>query len=80
MKAACSKITVLACLLALLVASAKCKENQASSTPSQGPSVLFILLDDLGAADLSFNAKRLGQVPAIPTPNIDALANEAYDN
>ena len=42
------------------------------------PSILFILVDDLGAADVSFNAllQHDGKIePTIATPNIDRLAD-----
>jgi hypothetical protein len=39
------------------------------------PNVLLILVDDLGFADVSFNARVTGAAaPVISTPNIDKLA------
>ena len=50
--------------------------SSSSSSSSIPPNILFILLDDVGAADIGFSAKLHGeQQPAIPTPHIDSLAS-----
>ena len=41
------------------------------------PNILLILLDDLGYADVGFNAELFGLETDVVTPNIDALAKES---
>lgn len=41
------------------------------------PNILLILLDDLGYADVGFNAQLFGVETDVVTPNIDALAKES---
>jgi arylsulfatase A-like enzyme len=50
----------------------------ATSVVRSLPSILFVLVDDLGAADVSFNAERLNPqlVPSIHTPVLDGLAKQ----
>lgn len=43
------------------------------------PNVLFILMDDLGYGDTSYNALKAGIDPAFQTPNIDSVAQNGCD-
>src|SRR6185503_517977 len=48
--------------------------------PPARPNIIFILADDLGIGDIGVNgqnARAAAGLPAIPTPNIDALANQS---
>ena len=47
------------------------------SGASDRPNILLILLDDLGYADVGFNAELFGVETDVVTPNIDALAKES---
>ena len=40
------------------------------------PNILFILVDDLGYAEVGFN--RAVPDPEVKTPNVDSLVNETY--
>ena len=59
--------------------------SSSSRADSKRPNILLILLDDLGYADVGFNAKLFGVETDVVTPNIDALAaqstivKQAYD-
>jgi len=55
----------------LLLACASQTDSQSTAQPAQPPNIIFILADDLGYGDLSFN----GQTH-FNTPNIDRLAKE----
>jgi arylsulfatase A-like enzyme len=59
-----------------LVAGAAALCAVAGAARAAPPNVLIILLDDLGTADVSYNARvqNGGQAPAIDTPALDALA------
>lgn len=46
-----------------------------SEADDSRPNILLIFLDDLGFADVGFNAKLFGVETDVVTPNIDALAN-----
>ena len=61
--------------LLLFLNGAKCisVSNGRKHTKSQ-PHIIFILADDLGYNDVSYNGKHHGS--AIKTPNIDVLAAE----
>ncbi|HET6524886.1 sulfatase family protein [Sphingopyxis sp.] len=51
--------------------SAPRPEETAPRAPAQQPNILFILIDDMGYADLSLTGNKL-----VATPNIDALARD----
>ncbi len=46
----------------------------AAADGSSRPNILFILCDDLGYADVGFNAKHFGVDTDVVTPNLDAMA------
>lgn len=46
---------------------------------SNSPNVLFILMDDMGYGDPSYNAQKAGITPSFYTPNIDSIAQEGVD-
>lgn len=50
---------------------------EAQNTEEKKPNILLIFLDDLGYADVGFNAKLFGVETDVVTPNIDALANRS---
>ena len=43
------------------------------------PNVLFVLMDDMGYGDTSYNANKAGITPAFQTPNIDSIAEGGCD-
>lgn len=53
--------------------------NVEKSVNSSSPNVLFILMDDLGYGDTSYNAQKINMTPAFETPNIDRIAQEGVD-
>ncbi len=57
--------------LALCMMTATCRANDA---PTKRPNIVFILCDDLGYADVGFNAKHFGVETDVVTPNLDAMA------
>ena len=57
---------VLICLLALMLLSCQSEKKEKAAIP---PNIIYILADDLGYGDLSYNGQEKFQ-----TPNIDALA------
>jgi hypothetical protein len=57
--------------LALCMMTAMCRANDASA---KRPNIVFILCDDLGYADVGFNAKHFGVKTDVVTPNLDELA------
>lgn len=63
--------TITALCVVLAVTSA-----YADKQTSKRPNIVFILCDDLGYADVGFNAKHFGVKTDVVTPNIDALARE----
>ena len=58
-------------LLALLTAAYEC---QAGGKKAQRPNIVLILCDDLGYADVGFNARHFGVETDVVTPNMDELA------
>ena len=48
----------------------------AATSAAEQPNILLIFLDDLGYADVGFNAELFGVETDIVTPNIDALAKQ----
>ncbi len=54
-------------------------KNVDKSVNSNSPNVLFILMDDLGYGDTSYNAAKANMTPAFTTPNIDRIATEGVD-
>ncbi len=50
--------------------------GETTSAGSSQPNILFVLCDDLGYADVGFNAEHFGVQTDVVTPNIDALAKQ----
>lgn len=65
--------TVILSLLALTIGSGSAS-GQSSAATGGRPNILLIFLDDLGYADVGFNADLFGVETDVVTPNIDALA------
>ncbi|MDE5618033.1 MAG: sulfatase-like hydrolase/transferase, partial [Clostridia bacterium] len=46
---------------------------------SNSPNVLFVLMDDMGYGDTSYNARKANINPVFETPNIDSIAENGCD-
>ena len=53
--------------------------NIKKNADKNSPNVLFILMDDMGYGDTSYNANKAGITPAFQTPNIDSIAYNGCD-
>lgn len=53
--------------------------NIKRNADSSSPNVLFILMDDMGYGDTSYNARKAGISPAFETPNMDSIAEQGCD-
>ncbi|QRM89492.1 MULTISPECIES: sulfatase [Lacinutrix] len=60
-------------LLVIIIAFFSCKTEKSSNVETfKKPNIVFVLVDDLGYADVGFNGSKYFQ-----TPNLDALAKES---
>jgi len=60
-------------LLLIIVAFYSCKnETSSKSETAKKPNIVFVLVDDLGYADVGFNGSKYFE-----TPTLDALAKES---
>ncbi len=53
--------------------------NVKKNVNDSSPNVIFILMDDLGYGDTSYNARKANMTPAFETPNIDYIAENGVD-
>ncbi|MDE5756193.1 MAG: sulfatase-like hydrolase/transferase [Clostridia bacterium] len=53
--------------------------NVKKTADKNSPNVLFVLMDDMGYGDTSYNANKAGITPAFQTPNIDSIAEGGCD-
>lgn len=54
-------------------------KNVKKNAKEGSPNVLFVLMDDMGYGDSSFNANKAGITPSFQTPNIDSIAENGAD-
>ena len=69
------KLAIFLALICYLLQTVEAEKSNARKDSTGGPNIIYILVDDVGWADFSYNVEGVIN-STIPTPNIDRLAKE----